>query len=256
MLYVVSVSLTPYEEYLRQGGIVLFPAKVTFEAYVQFWKEPYIAQCFRNTVFITVFGTMCNVIVTVLMAYALSRKNLIFKRFFLFYCLIPLLITGGVVPTYLIVRNTGLLNSLSALIIPTLVSPYTLMITRTFFSNIDESMYESARIDGAGEFKILFVIILPISMPIIATIGLMYGVGHWNQYYASLMYISDSSKRTMQVVLREMLNRASRMESDIVVPTRTLQMAGVVVSAVPIILVYPFLQKYFTQGIMLGAIKG
>ena len=134
---------------------------------------------------------MCNVIVTVLMAYALSRKNLIFKRFFLFYCLIPLLITGGVVPTYLIVRNTGLLNSLSALIIPTLVSPYTLMITRTFFSNIDESMYESARIDGAGEFKILFVIILPISMPIIATIGLMYGVGHWNQYYASLMYISD-----------------------------------------------------------------
>ncbi|HHV97061.1 MAG TPA: carbohydrate ABC transporter permease [Clostridiaceae bacterium] len=256
MLYVVSVSLTPYEEYLRQGGIVLFPAKVTFEAYVQFWKEPYIAQCFRNTVFITVFGTMCNVIVTVLMAYALSRKNLLFRKFFLFYCLIPLLITGGVVPTYLIVRNTGLLNSLSALIIPTLVSPYILMITRTFFSNIDESLYESARIDGASEFKILFAIILPISMPILATIGLMYGVGHWNQYYASLMYISDSSKRTLQVVLREMLNRASRMESDIVVPTRTLQMAGVVVSAVPIILVYPFLQRYFTQGIMLGAIKG
>ena len=256
MLYVVSVSLTPYEEYLRQGGIVLSPAKVTFEAYVQFWKEPYIAQCFRNTVFITVFGTMCNVIVTVLMAYALSRKNLLFRKFFLFYCLIPLLITGGVVPTYLIVRNTGLLNSLSALIIPTLVSPYILMITRTFFSNIDESLYESARIDGASEFKILFAIILPISMPILATIGLMYGVGHWNQYYASLMYISDSSKRTLQVVLREMLNRASRMESDIVVPTRTLQMAGVVVSAVPIILVYPFLQRYFTQGIMLGAIKG
>ncbi|HHU79288.1 MAG TPA: carbohydrate ABC transporter permease [Clostridiales bacterium] len=256
MLYVVSVSLTPYEEYLRQGGIVLFPTQFTFEAYRQFWKEPYIMQCFNNTVFITVFGTMCNIFVTILMAYALSRKNLIFGKFFTFYCLTPLLITGGVVPTYLIVRNTGLLNSLSALIIPTLVSPYILLITRTFFANIDASLYESARIDGAGEFRILFFIILPVSLPIIATIGLMYGVAHWNQYFASLMYISDSAKRTLQVVLREMLNRASSMESDVVVPTRTLQMAGVVVSAVPIILVYPFLQKHFTQGIMLGAIKG
>ncbi|HHY82983.1 MAG TPA: carbohydrate ABC transporter permease [Clostridiales bacterium] len=256
MLYVVSVSLTPYEEYLRQGGIVLFPRKITFEAYVQFWKEPYIMECFRNTVFITVFGTMSNILVTVLMAYALSRKNLIFGKFFTFYCLTPLLITGGLVPTYLIVRNTGLLNSLSALIIPSLVSPYILLITRSFFSSIDSSLYESARIDGAGEFRILFAIILPVSLPIIATIGLMYGVAHWNQYFASLMYISDSAKRTLQVVLREMLNRASSMESDVVVPTRTLQMAGVVVSAVPIILVYPFLQKHFTQGIMLGAIKG
>jgi putative aldouronate transport system permease protein len=256
ILYVISVSLTPYEEYLRQGGIVLFPRIITLEAYAQFWKEPYVLECFTNTVFITVFGTICNVIVTVLMAYALSRKNLMFSKFFTFYCLTPMLITGGMIPTYLIVKNTGLLNSLGALIIPTLVSPYTLLITRSFFSSIDNSLYESARIDGAGEFRILFAIIMPVSLPIVATIGLMYGVAHWNQYFASLMYISDSAKRTLQVVLREMLDRASSMEADIVVPTRTLQMAGVVVSAVPIIMVYPFLQKHFTQGIMLGAVKG
>jgi len=256
MLYVVSVSLTPYDEYLRQGGIVLFPRKITLEAYAQFWKEPYVSDCFGNTVFITVAGTAANIFVTVLMAYALSKKDLMFGRFFTVFCLIPLLITGGLVPTYLIVKNTGLINSLAALIFPTLVSPYILLITRSFFSSIDAGLYESARIDGAGEFRILFAIIMPVSLPIIATIGLMYGVGHWNEYFASLMYISESSLRTLQVVLREMLNRASQMEADVVVPTRTLQMAGVVISAVPIIMVYPFLQKHFTQGIMLGAIKG
>jgi len=256
MLYVVSVSLTPYDEFLRQGGIVLFPRHITFEAYQQFWKEPYVKECFGNTVFITVVGTAANVFLTVLMAYALSRKNLMFKKFFTIYCLIPLLISGGMIPTYLIVKYTRLLNSLAAFIIPSLVSPYVLLITRAFFSTIDAGLYESARIDGAGEFRILFSIIIPVSMPIIATIGLMYGVAHWNEYFKSIMYISDSSKRTLQVVLREMLNRANKLEADISVPTRTLQIAGVVITAVPIIMVYPFLQKHFTQGIMLGAIKG
>lgn len=256
MAYIISVSLTPYEEYLRQGGIVLFPRQITFEAYAQFWKEPYVFECFSNTVFTTVLGTFCNIFVTCLMAYALSHKGLFMRRFFTVYCLIPMLISGGLVPTYLVVKNTGLINSLASLIIPSLVSPYILLITRSFFSGIDAGMYESARIDGAGEFRILFTIILPVSAPILATIGLMYGVGHWNQYFASLMYISDSGKRTLQVVLREMLSRASSMEADVAIPTRTLQMAGVVISAVPIIMVYPFLQRHFTQGIMLGAIKG
>ncbi|MBE5968066.1 MAG: carbohydrate ABC transporter permease [Lachnospiraceae bacterium] len=256
MLYVVSVSLTPYEEYLRQSGVVLFPKKITFEAYRQFWKEPYVLRCFINTVLISTFGTALNIIATVLMAYPLSKRDLVFKKFFTIFALIPLLITGGMIPTYLIVKNTGLLNSLAALVIPTLITPYTLLITKSFFSSINGSLFESARIDGAGEFRVLCSIALPVSKPIIATIGLMYGVSHWNEYFSSLMYNSESTMRTLQVVLREMLNRANKMEADIAVPTRTLQMAGVIVSAVPIILVYPFLQKHFTQGIMLGAVKG
>ncbi len=256
MLYVVIVSLTPYNEYLRQGGVVLIPRQITLEAYSLFWQEPYVAQCFANTVLITVAGTAMNLAATVLMAYALSKKDLIGRRFWTFFCLIPMLISGGMVPTYLVVKDTGLLDTLWSLMIPALISPYTLLITRTFFSGIDQALHESARMDGAKEFRILFSIILPVSMPIMATIGLMYGVSHWNAYFNSILYISSSSRRTLQVVLREMLSRANKMESDVVVPTRTLQMAGVVVSAIPIIAVYPFLQKYFTQGIMLGSIKG
>ena len=256
MLYVVSVSLTPYEEYLRQSGVVIFPKKITFEAYKQFWMEPYVLRCFINTVLISTFGTALNILVTVLMAYALSKKDLVFGKFFTIFALIPLMISGGMVPTYLMVKNTGLLNSLAALVIPTLVAPYTLLITKSFFASIDGSLFESARIDGAGEFRVLCSIALPVSMPIIATIGLMYGVAHWNEYFSSLMYNNESTMRTLQVVLREMLNRANNMDAEIAVPTRTLQMAGVIVSAVPIIVVYPFLQKHFTQGIMLVAVKG
>jgi len=256
MLYVVSVSLTPYEEFLRKGGIVLIPSKPTLEAYGMFWTEPYVASNFMNTVFITIVGTVLNLAVTVLMAYALSKRDLIFRKGFIFFCLIPLLIGGGMIPTYLVVRNTGLTNTLWALMLPTLVSPYILLITRTFFESVDQSLHESARIDGAKEFTVLWHIILPVSTPILATIGLMYGVEHWNEYFGGLLYISDPEKRTLQVVLREMLRRADSMDVDTVVPTRTLQMAGVVITAVPIIVVYPFLQKHFTQGIMLGAIKG
>lgn len=256
MLYVVIVSITPYNEYLRQGGVVLIPREITFEAYSMFWQEPYVLQCFLNTIFISTVGTALNLLVTVLMAYALSKKDLVGRKFWTFFCLIPMLITGGMVPTYLVVKDTGMLDTLWSLIIPTLVSPYTLLITRTFFAGVDQSLHESARIDGAKEFRILFSIILPVSLPIMATIGLMYGVNHWNTYFNSIIYISSSDRRTLQVVLREMLNRANKMEADVTVPTRSLQMAGVVISAVPIIAVYPFLQKYFTQGLMLGSIKG
>lgn len=256
MFYVVIVSITPYNEYLRQGGVVLFPREVTLEAYQLFWQEPYVLQCFLNTIFISTVGTAMNMLFTVLMAYPLSKKDLVGRKLWTSFCLIPMLITGGMVPTYLVVKDTHLIDTLWSLIIPSLISPYTLLITRTFFAGIDQSLHESARIDGAREFRILLSIVLPVSLPIMATIGLMYGVNHWNTYFSSIIYISSSSRRTLQVVLREMLNRANKMEADVAVPTRSLQMAGVVISAIPIIAVYPFLQKYFTQGLMLGSIKG
>ena len=131
-----------------------------------------------------------------------------------------------------------------------------LIITRAFFSQIDKGIAESARIDGAGEWTILFKLILPVSKPIIATIGLMYGVGHWNEYFAGIIYVNRPELRTLQVVLREVLSRNTEAAVDVTVPTKTLQMAGVVFTSLPVIVVYPFLQKYFTQGIMLGAIKG
>lgn len=256
MLYVVAVSLTPYDEYLRHGGMILIPTSITMDAYMEFIKEPYLLDSFVTTVVSTVLGTGFNIFMTVLMAYPLAKTDLMGKKFFNIFVLIPMLITGGMIPTYLVVRSTGLLNTMLVYIIPGAVWSYVLIITRSFFAQIDKGLAESARIDGAGEWTILFRLILPVSTPIIATIGLMYGVGHWNEYMSSVLYISSPELRTMQVVLREVLSRNTEASVDVTVPTKTLQMAGVVFTSLPIILVYPFLQKYFTQGMMLGAIKG
>lgn len=256
MMYVVSVSLTPYEEYLRQGGVILFPRSITFDAYREFLREPYLWDSVAITVGSTIIGTFFNILVTVLMAYPLSKQDLILRRFFSLFALVPMLISGGMIPTYLVVKSMGLIDSFWAYVIPGLVWSYVLMITRTFFSQIDSGLHESARMDGASEWRVLFSIILPISTPILATIGLMYGVGHWNEYFASRLYANSPHMRTLQAVLRDVLDRSTDLAADVIVPSRTLQMAGVVFSALPIILVYPFLQRYFTQGIMLGSIKG
>ena len=256
MMYVVSVSLTPYEEYLRQGGIILFPRQATLFAYREYFGEPYLWDSFMITMGSTVAGTALNILATVLMAYPLSKPDLIFRKFFSMFVLIPMLLSGGMIPTYLVVKSFGLLNSIWAYIVPGLIWSYVLLITRTFFAQIDAGLYESARMDGASEWTVLFRIILPVSTPILATIGLMYGVGHWNEYFASRLYSTSPQMRTLQALLRDVLDRSTDMVADVIVPSRTLQMAGVVFSALPIILVYPFLQKYFTQGIMLGSIKG
>lgn len=256
MMYVIAVSLTPYNEYLRQGGVVFIPHEITLQAYKEFWSEPYLAQCVEVTVFITIVGTLINVALTVLTAYPLAKKDLVFKKFFSLFVLIPMLISGGMIPGYLVVKNIGLYDSVWAYIIPGLIVSYNLMLTRTFFSQIDSALPEAARIDGAGEIGILVRIILPVSKPILATIALMYGVGHWNEYFRSVMYIKSPELRTLQAVLKEVLNRSTDLAEEIIVPSRTLQMAGVMFAAVPIIVVYPFLQKYFTQGMLLGSIKG
>ena len=256
MMYVIAVSLTPYNEYLRQGGVVFIPREITFQAYKEFWAEPYLVQCLGVTVFITIIGTIINVALTVLTAYPLAKKDLVFKKFFSLFVLIPMLISGGMIPGFLAVQNIGLYDSIWAYIIPGLIVSYNLMLTRTFFSRIDTALPEAARIDGASEMGILIRIVLPVSKPILATIALMYGVSHWNEYFRSVMYIKSPDLRTLQAVLREVLNRATNMAEEIIVPSRTLQMAGVMFAAVPIILVYPFLQKYFTQGMLLGSVKG
>lgn len=258
MLYVIIVSITPYDDYLRHQGMVLIPEHITLSAYKMFLEEPYVLDAFNITLISTLLGTFVNIVLTVLMAYPLAKSDLIGRKLITFFVLIPLLVSGGLIPLYLVVKATGLIDSIWALILPGAVWSYVLIITRTFFSQIDQSLYESARIDGASEVRTLLQIILPVSTPILATIGLMYGVGHWNEYFGGVMYMTDDNKKTLQVILREVLNRSQTTERMIEedIPSRTLQMAGVVFTAVPVIVVYPFLQKYFIQGIMLGSIKG
>lgn len=258
LLYVVSVSLTPYSEVLKNGGFAIIPRNINFEAYGAFLKDHKIPQAYRITIFLTVVGTLVNLVMTALMAYPLSKKNLPFRKVLLMTILFTMLFGGGMIPTYLVVKATGLLNTVWAMIIPGSVATFYLLIMKTFFENLPESLDEAAKIDGASELRILWQIVLPLSMPIMATVGLFYAVGHWNEFFNAIIYVSDSSLHPLQVTLRGILKQTEMPELDFekVLPTQSLQMAAVVLSTLPIVVVYPFIQKYFTQGAMLGSVKG
>jgi len=258
MLYVVSVSLTPFGEVLKNGGYVLIPRSLTFNAYQAFISRPDVVRALGVTVFITVVGTAINLVLTTLTAYPLSRKALPGRNIFLLLIVFTLLFSGGIIPTYLVVKATGLLNTVWAMIIPNAIWTFNVLIMKNFFESLPEELFEAARIDGAGDFRILFQIALPLSMPIMLTIGLFYAVGHWNEYFQALFYITDRSLQPLQVLVRGILeqSQAPLETAEINVPTATLQMAAVVIATLPIVVLYPFIQKHFTKGVLLGSIKG
>ncbi|WNR45630.1 carbohydrate ABC transporter permease [Paenibacillus roseipurpureus] len=258
LLYVLSVSLTPYSEVMKNGGFRIIPTQITWEAYGMFLKDSTIPRAYGVSFFVTIIGTLLNVILTVLMAYPLSKKTLPGRSALLFIVMFTMMFSGGIIPTYLIVKATGLLNSVWSMIIPTAVGTFSLLITKTFFENIPESLIEAARIDGASESRVLVRIILPMSLPVVATIATFYGVMHWNEFFNAVMYITDTDKLPLQVVLRGILtaSMSSEINSEKTVPTTTLQMAGVILSALPVVATYPFIQKYFTKGMLVGAVKG
>jgi putative aldouronate transport system permease protein len=256
LFYVVSASLTPYSEVLKNGGFILFPRSISFEAYRELLQQSQIPRAFLVTVTITIVGTLVNLILTMGTAYPLSRKQLPWRGTFLFIVVFTLLFSGGLIPTYLIVKNTGLLNTIWAMIIPAAISPFNVLLMKSFFQEIPEELFEQARIDGASEFRILATVVLPVSLPSIMTIGLFYGVGHWNEFFQAVFYISNRELFPLQVLIREILVQGESIDNvDITVPTMSLQMASIVLASLPIIAVYPFVQKHFVKGVMLGAIK-
>ncbi|TBL74664.1 carbohydrate ABC transporter permease [Paenibacillus thalictri] len=258
LLFVLSVSLTPYIEVIKNGGFILLPKSFTLEAYRSMLSEPAIPRAFGVTVTVTAVGTLINLVLTALLAYPLSRKYLPGRRFFLLYVVFTLIFSGGLIPTYLAVKMTGLLDSIWALIIPTAVWSFNVLIVKSFFEHLPEELFESARMDGAQEFRIVWQIALPLSAPVMVTVGLFYAVGHWNQFFQAVMYITDQKLYPLQLVVRNILlmTQEPLREATDVVPTVTLQMAAVVVASVPIIMVYPFLQRHFVKGMLLGSVKG
>jgi putative aldouronate transport system permease protein len=259
LLFVLSVSLTPIGEVFRNGGFIVIPRSITLEAYRFMWNDSYMPGAFRITVILTIVGTACNMFLTLLLAYPLSRKDVPGRRFFLFAVLFTMLFNGGLIPTYLVVRATGLLNTMWAMIIPNVVWSYNTLIMKSFFENMPNELFESARMDGASEWRVLVSLVIPLSMPVIATVGLFYAVGHWNEFLQAILYITTQRLKPLQVVLRAILLQSQGLEQanvEQVLPTKTMQMAAVVFSAVPIIVVYPFLQKHFVKGVLLGSIKG
>ncbi|CAH1221985.1 L-arabinose transport system permease protein AraQ [Paenibacillus allorhizoplanae] len=263
LYYVAIVSITPYVEVMRNGGFVLWPEHMTFQAYKEIFSSPRIPQALKITVFITVVGTTLNLIVTTLLAYPLSKKSVPGRNFILMALVFTMIFSGGIIPLYIMVRSLGLYNSIWALVIPGMVSTFNLLIVKTYFENLPTEVEEAARVDGCGELATLFRIVLPLSAPIMATIGLFYGVTHWNEYFKGIFYLSDKSLMPMQVVLRSMIqtpNVSTELSINSLVldalPPETIKMAVVVVATLPLLIIYPFLQKYFVKGALLGSIKG
>ncbi|RAV21333.1 carbohydrate ABC transporter permease [Paenibacillus contaminans] len=259
LLYVVSVSLTPYSEVLKHGGFLIIPREITLAAYKAFLSDDIIPRAYAVTIFITVVGTLVNLALTSLMAYPLTKKYLPGRNVFLLLVVFTTLFGGGMIPTYLIVKETGLLDSVWAMIVPSAIGSFNLLVMKSFFEQLPESLDEAARIDGASETGILLRVVLPLSMPIMATVGLFYAVGHWNEFFAAIIYISDRQLHPLQVMLRAILTAAESPEQQNIeetLPTVSLQMAAVVLTALPILVIYPFIQKYFTKGVLLGSIKG
>lgn len=258
MLYVVSVSITPFGEVLRNGGFILFPREITFTAYRTLLTESNIPKAFQITVLITVIGTAVNLVLTGLMAYPLSRKNLPGRQFFLLMIVFTLLFSGGIIPTYLVVKSMGLLDSIWAMILPNAVWSFNVLIMKSFFEGLPEELFESARMDGAKEFRILLQIVIPLSTPVLLTVGLFYLVGHWNEFFQAIFYVTDRTLFPLQVIVREILMQSQQPleNAENMMPTQTMQMASVMIASLPIIVIYPFLQKHFTKGMLLGSIKG
>lgn len=257
VIYVISMSFTPYSEVIRNGGFVLIPRSFTLTAYQEMLSDGKLVNAMGNTIKLTVIGTICNLIVTTLLAYPLSRRQMPGQKVLMRLIIFTMVFSAGTIPTYLAVKSTGILNTFGALFIPSLVTVYNLIVMKAFFEGLPDELFEAARIDGASEFSVLVRIVLPMSLPILMTIGMYYAVAHWNTYTPAILYLQDYSKMPIQVVLRDKI-RSGNMEAtaEDIVPPETMKMAAVCFSTAPIVVVYPFIQKYFVKGTLAGAVKG
>ncbi|MCI3923981.1 carbohydrate ABC transporter permease [Paenibacillus sp. TRM 82003] len=262
-VYIIAGSFATEVE-LTEREFFLFPHDPSIGAYQFIFSTDTIFRAMGNSVIITVFGTLTNLAFTLTMAYSLSRRDLLGRNFFMNMIIFTMLFSGGMIPSYLIVKDLGLLNSYAAVILPGAISAFNLIVIKNFFQNLPAGLEESARIDGCTDMGVLWRIVLPLSKPIIATFGLFYAVGHWNNFFQALLFLNDSKMWPLQVLLREMVMLSQMAAGDInnmdpnfvEPPAQSVKMAVIVVGTVPILMVYPFLQKHFAKGVLLGSIKG
>jgi putative aldouronate transport system permease protein len=259
----ILASLSDSGKFLKYSGFLWKPLGFSLDAYRAVLANPLIASGYRNTLTILVVGVAINLLLTSLGAYFFSRKNVLFRDVLMFLIVVTMFFGGGLIPLYMTVRNYHLHNTLWALILPGAISAYNMIIMRSFMNTIPHSLEESASMDGANHLIILFRIYLPVSMPVIAVMVLYYGVGHWNSWFNSMIFITDQTMYPLQLVLREILiegtgldTMTNRSTNNLEAVQESIKYATIVVSILPILLSYPLLQKYFVQGMMLGSIKG
>ena len=249
------------------GGIAFWPRVFSLANYQEVFVNPDVLQGLKITLFRTVLGTACSIVLTSMAAFALKKSDLPGGRIFSAMLVFTMLFNGGLVPYYMVLKSIHLTNTVWVFVIPMLYSAWNLILVRTFFKSIDVGIEESAYMDGANEFQILFKLIIPLSLPILSVIALFTAVGHWNDWFGGTFYVSDKSLRPLQTILQQMLNSAEAMRKNMSmnfqpndprmsVTGESMKMATVIISVVPIACIYPFIQKYFVQGIMVGSIKG
>ncbi len=258
-LYVVFASFSDPLKLMSNSGLLFAPMGLSLNAYVRVFENPSIYSGYANTIFYVVFGTLVNIVATCMAAYVLSRKQFMLRRFLTVMFIFTMYFSGGLIPTYLLIKDLGLINSRLALILPGAVNTFNLMIMITGFEGVPESLEESARMDGAGDWTILFRIIMPLAKPTIMVMLLYYAVGHWNSWFNAMIYLRDADKMPLQIFLRDILTRsqlgAMTGQVDVEDVGLTIKYATIIVSTVPVLCIYPFIQKHFVKGVMIGAIK-
>ena len=262
-VYVAAVSFSSYRDVVG-SGLIVFPSHPTLEAYNVVFRGGIVTRALAISLGVTIVGTLVSMLLTVGMAYGLSRPSVPGSRIILAGVLFTLIFSAGLIPNYLLVKQLGLLNNYASLVLPGAIAAFNLVVVRQFFMSIPPELLESARIDGANDLWILLRIVLPLSKPVLAVIALFYGVGYWNEFFAATLYLNQADMWPIQLVLRQYVLQGSALLANGVTPdpsqppppAQTIQMAVVVVATVPILVVYPFLQRFFTKGVLAGAIKG
>ena len=264
LIFIVSASFSSSEAVIA-GKVSLWPVDFSLQGYTTIFEHKKVWDGFANSIFYTVFGTLFNVVMTIIAAYPLSRQDLVGRRVITIAFIFTMLFSGGLIPTFMVVRDLGLLNTRLAMILPTGIGVFNLLITITFFrTTIPPELIEAARIDGANDFRTFWSVIVPLSRPIIAVLAIFYAVNHWNSYFQALIYLKDQALFPLQIVLREILIQNSIDASmlvdieDLIVREglrELLKYSLIVVASVPILIVYPFFSRHFIKGMMIGSVK-
>ncbi|WP_010277972.1 carbohydrate ABC transporter permease [Paenibacillus senegalensis] len=268
LLYILSASISD-PSYVNSGKMWLLPRDITFEGYKRVFQSNDIWTGYRNTIFYTLFGTFINLAVTLPCAYALARQELVGRAIIMGLLIFTMFFDGGLIPTYLLVRDLGMTNTIWAMVLPNAASVWNIIVTMTFFKvTIPDGLVEAAEIDGASVFRTFFQIVLPLSLPIIAVMGLFYGVGHWNSYFNGLIYLTNKNLFPLQLFLRDILVQ-QQITAELMIQGSNIEAIGeqakiaaiikyavMIVSAAPLLIVYPFLQRFFVKGVLIGSLKG
>lgn len=262
VLHILFASFSDSTALLKHDGLLLHPEGFSLDGYRAVLKNPNIFSGYANTLFIVITGTVLNVLLTLVGAYVLSRKDVMWNNLLTLLIVVTMYFNGGLIPFFLVVKGVGLNNSLLALVIPTAVNTFNLIIMRTGMAAVPDSLEESAKLDGANHLTILFQIMVPLTKATIAVITLYYAVAHWNEWFNAMIFLRDRSKFPLQLILREILiqNDTSSMTAggggDTFIIGESVKYATIVAATLPILCVYPFVQKFFVKGVMIGAVKG